>query len=212
MAHSKPVHSGDRSRFIRLELVILDELTPLLQDVLQSQIPQNRIFHEVLRLNSLYQRLGTKHTALIQNAQKDGYRKFDITLSYTILRNLTCLNVTAPTQGWGTSQMPGSGDITLGDDIERIRLIRNEVLGHSTEAFLSETEFKEHWSNISGICTRMQTLLGKNYVQRLQDAEVRPIDEEMENVFLEKIENLCASEKNVREVVGDVTIIYSRGS
>jgi hypothetical protein len=209
MAQSKPVHSGDRTRFIRLELVILEELTPLLQDVLQSRIAPDKVNREVLQLNSLYQRLRAEQTTLIQNAKNDGYKKFDVTLTYMLLRNLTCLRITAPTQGWGTTQMPGNGEITLGDDIERIRLIRNKVGGHLAEASLSETEFKEHWSNISGICTRMQTLLGKNYVQQLQDAEVRPIDEGMEHTYLEKIRNLCAADKSTRELLEEV--IQKRG-
>ncbi|XP_056006602.1 uncharacterized protein LOC130050461 [Ostrea edulis] len=209
MALSKTVDPYDRTRFARMSLVIIEELTPLLQDILQNEISPNQIFNQVKQQKaqqqkSLYQRLTAEQTTLIQNAQTDGYKKFDITLLYTLLRNLKCVKVTAPTQGWGTSQMPGNGETTLGDDIERIRLIRNTVYGHVPVAELSETEFKEHWSNILDICKRMQTLLGKNYVQRLKEAEVRSIDMEMESTYLEKIKNLCTAEKSMRERIEEL--------
>ncbi|XP_056002604.1 uncharacterized protein LOC125662351 [Ostrea edulis] len=204
MALSKAVDPQYRTRFARLSFVILEELTPLLQDVLENEIPPNQISHRVSRETSLFQRLRPEQIVLIQNAQTDGYKDFDITLLYKILRNLKCLKVTAPTQGWGTSQMPGNGETTLGDDIERIRLIRNNIYVHVGVPSLSETEFQEHWSNISGICKRMQNLLGKNYVQSLQTAEVRAIDLEMENTYLEKIKSLCTAEKSMKEVLQEV--------
>ncbi|XP_056003727.1 uncharacterized protein LOC125662515 [Ostrea edulis] len=204
MALSKTVHPHDRTRFTRLTLVILEELTPLLQDILQNEISPNQLLNEVSRQKSLFQKLRAEQTVLIQNAQTDGYKDFDITLLYTLLRNLKCLKITAPTQGWGTSQRPGNGETTPGDDIERIRLIRNKIYGHVAVPALSETEFQEHWSNISDICKRMQTLLGKNYVQSLQMAEVRAIDLEMENTYLEKIKSLCTAEKSMKELLQEV--------
>ncbi|XP_056003730.1 uncharacterized protein LOC130046535 [Ostrea edulis] len=204
MALSTIVHSRDRTRFTRLSLVILEELTPLLQDILHNEIPPNQIFIQVSRQKSLFQQLRAEQTTLIQNAHNDGYKNFDITLLYTLLRNLKCLKFSAPTQGWGTSQMPGNGETTLGDDIERIRLIRNKVCGHTAVPVLSETEFQQHWSNISDICKRMQTLLGNNYVQNLQMAEVRAIDKEMESTYLEKIKKLCIDEKSTRKLLQEV--------
>jgi hypothetical protein len=173
---------------VRIGLVILEELTPMLQDVLEYHIPRSQISSEVTtqikkqrRQDKQFLKFGAEQMLTINNAHTDGYRNFDITLLYTLLRNLKCLNITAPTQGWGTSNMPGNGETTLGDDIERIRLIRNNIWGHVAVPSLSEKESQDLWSIISGVCSRMQKVLGKNYVKRLHDAEIRPITEEMEN-------------------------------
>jgi hypothetical protein len=188
-------------------LVILEELTPMMHDILHDQIEPNKIDSEVsgqVRLQKSRDKkklnLNAEQNTLIKNAQSDGYRDFDITLTYTLLRNLKCVDIAAPTQGWGASQMPGNGETTLGDDVERIRLIRNRIWGHAAVVALPETEFLDLWSIISDICSRMQALLktGKNYVQSLKDAEVRAIDEKMEKIkTLDgkcvhiKIHNIC---------------------
>jgi hypothetical protein len=196
MAQSKPVYSNDRTRFVRMGLVILEELTPMLHDVLQHQVVPNRIYSEITGQlkhqkpkDKKFLKLGVDQQTLIQNAQNDGYREFDITLSYTLLRNLKCVNVRAPTQGWGTSQMPGNGETTLGDDIERIRLIRNKIWGHAAAPSLSKAEFQDLWSVIAAICNRMQIKLknGKDYVQRLKQTEERAIYEEMEKSYIDEI-------------------------
>jgi hypothetical protein len=178
-------------------LVILEELTVMLQHVLHIEILPSKIESEVLQQvknqktrDKKILKLGKEQNILIKNALNDGYSEFDITLLYTLLRNLKCVNIIAPTQGWGTSKMPGNGETTLGDDIERIRLIRNEVWAHASVPSLPVTKFQELWSIISDICSRMQNLLGKNYVQRLKNAETRSIDEDMENEYIEKIRKL----------------------
>ena len=97
--------------------------------------------------------------------------------------------------------MPLQNEITVGDDIERIRLIRNNVQGHITEAAIPETEFQEYWSTISDICTRMQTLLNKDYVRRLKKAEECTIDSETENKYMDKIKQLAKEEEDMKEIL-----------
>ena len=99
---------GDRTRFIKMTLVILEELTPLLQDILHDKISPHLLLSKVARHKTLFYNLRTEQLSLVQKANIDGYKEFDITLSYTLLRNLKCINVTTPTQGWGISMMPGN--------------------------------------------------------------------------------------------------------
>jgi hypothetical protein len=181
-------------------------LTPLLQDVLQNEIKPQQILGQVTRHTVLFKSLRPEQMLLVQNATTDGYTEFDITLLYTLLRNLKCIKVTAPTHGWGTSQMPGNGETTLGDDIERIRLIRNNLLGHAVTPSLSELEYKETNDIISDICRRMDSLFNKvnnKYIDRLMVTESQSIDKEMENTYLDKIKDLCAAEKSTRELLQD---------
>ena len=187
----------DRTRFFRLSLIIIDELTQILRDLLNNRVPPTQIFNKVIKVNHLTKTLRKDQLAVISDANTRGYTEFDITLLYTLLRNV-CQNITPPSQRWGVSTMPSQNEVTLGDDIERIRLIRNKLFGHISEAAVSETEFKEYWSIISDICIRFQTLLNKDYVKRLRDAEGLSIDAITENKYIELIKRLIMEDKPSR--------------
>ncbi|XP_061177481.1 uncharacterized protein LOC133186275 [Saccostrea echinata] len=55
---------------------------------------------------------------------------FDVTMMYQMLRNRTP-SLPSPTNGWGKT--PGVNHITQTDDVERIRIYRNQVV-HETDA------------------------------------------------------------------------------
>ncbi|KAL3855927.1 hypothetical protein ACJMK2_015124, partial [Sinanodonta woodiana] len=73
--------------------------------------------------------------------------KFDITLLYTLIRNVS--SVQAPTQGWGND--PLSSDTNLGDSVERIRIYRNHIGGHSPDAKIDEKNFKDYWTKFEDV-------------------------------------------------------------
>ena len=178
----------DRTRFFRLSLVIIEKLTQILRDLLLNEISPTQIYHIVKQSNYL-QKLRPEQRTAISDAKTRGYQDFDITLLYTLLRNV-CQNISPPSQNWGS--MPSSfNEITVGDDIERIRHIRNQVYGHISEVAITETEFKEYWSTISGICSRMQTLLKKDYVKKLQEAKECTLDADTDKKYLELFKRLA---------------------
>nr|XP_022316877.1 uncharacterized protein LOC111120456 [Crassostrea virginica] len=190
----------DRTRFFRLSLIIIDELTQILRDLLYNEIPPTRIFQKVIKVNHLTRTLPKDQIAVLSNANTRGYTDFDITLLYTLLRNV-CQTITPPSQNWGVSTMPSPNEVTVGDDVERIRLIRNKFFAHISEAAISETEFKDQWSIISGICTRMQTRLRNDYVGRLQDAEDRSIDTDIEKKCIQLIKRQIEEEATNRDIL-----------
>ena len=160
----------DTTRFCRLGIIIIDELTQILRDLLQNEISPKQILNKVKK--KFLNKLRPKQVELIKNAKTRGYQDFDIELLYKLLRNV-CQNIQPPSQNWGVSDIPPQNEVTVGDDIERIRLLRNKLTGYIPKAAISEIEFKMDLLIISGICTRIQTLLKKDYVKRLQDAEER---------------------------------------
>ena len=192
----------DRTRFFSLSLVIIDELTQILRDLLHNEISPSLIYNKVIQRNYL-SKLRPEQVVVIKNANTHGYQDFDITLLYTLLRNV-CQRMPSPSQNWGVSTMPSPNEVTVGDDIERIRLIRNKLFGHISEAAISETEFKDYWSIISDICTRMQALLSKDYVKRLQDAKDCSIDSDAENKYLQLIKTMAEEEKTNRYILQNI--------
>ena len=189
----------DRTRFFRLSLVIIDELTQILRDLLSNEVSPVQIYNKVRQLN--YLKLRPEQIVVLSDAKTRGYQDFDITLLYTLIRNV-CQNISPPSQNWGVFNMPSPlNELTVGDDIERIRLIRNNVYGHICEVAIPETEFKEYFSIISGICTRMQTLLNKDYAKRIQEAKECTIDADTEKKYLDVIKRLADEEKSTRDLI-----------
>lgn len=194
MALSKASSDEDRTRFFRLSLIILDELTPILRDLLSKEICPSQLLNRVKQQK--LKQIQPVQLLLIQNAKIDGYKKFDITLLCTLLRNY-CPNIQQPTQSWEMTQIPAQNEITLGDDIVRIRMIKNKYVSHIHETAISETEFKDLWSIIFDICTRMQSRLpNTHYVQSLEEAQYRTIDSATEEIFMEKIKELIDEDEN----------------
>lgn len=93
------------------------------------------------------------------------YSKFDVTLLYTLIRNL-CPSL-RPTQGWGNE--PQITDTQLGDDIERLRLFRNNYYAHAVSEAISDIKFKILWQNLKTVINRIQskTACSVNYEEEL---------------------------------------------
>ena len=132
-------------------------------------------------------RLDKHQRDLVMKASVDGYNDFDITLLYTLLRNVcsnlgdpSVSNLPPPSQGWGSE--PRSTDITLSDDIERIRILRNGIFAHLPRAQLSQSEYNTYWNQLSDLCRRCTQngslqRFGRDYEKDLKDIETSYITE-----------------------------------
>lgn len=120
------------------------------------------------------------------------YSKFDVTLLYTLIRNL-CPSL-APTRGWGIE--PNVMDTNIGDDIERLRLFRNNLYGHANSTEIPENEFKKILSNLKSVIQRIYTFTKKwskyNYKEELSKIENLKFGYEDRNVYKSLLEvTLC---------------------
>lgn len=68
----------------------------------------------------------------------------DISVIYILLRNIC--NIPEHYEGWGN--YPNKNDTSIAACIERIRIQRNKIAGHSTDGRVTCDEFKNHWSEI----------------------------------------------------------------
>lgn len=128
MALSKASSDEDRTRFFRLSLVILEELTSILRDLLKQEICPTQIFNILKRQK--FKKIPPVQLGIIKNAKIEGYTKFDITLLCTILRNY-CQHIQQPTQSWKMTQTPAQNEITL----------HQFYLTEKTTEFASQLEF-----------------------------------------------------------------------
>lgn len=72
------------------------------------------------------------------------WTKFDLDTVYTILTNLC--GITCPNRGWGYK--PTDEDLSVGADIERIRILVNEYLDSKTFNVEGADQIIERWISL----------------------------------------------------------------
>lgn len=93
---------------------------------------------------------------MISDIRSKGYNSLDISLFYKIIRYFKLLR--PPNQGWG--KKPESGDINKGDDVERMKNLRNDVI-HRPAGGLSELEINDFFRQSIEIAKRMDDRIGR---------------------------------------------------
>ncbi|XP_062619102.1 uncharacterized protein LOC134280679 [Saccostrea cucullata] len=181
------LNPSDRSRFAKLGMAVHEELTQACRDVIEMNVSPAHLYKK-MKGSSIYEILRPKQKLRLLRAKNEGYKEFDITLLYTLIRNISS-TIPLPTKGkWGGNTMPTVGEITIGDDIERIRWIRNNMLGHISSASISQKEFNNTWSTMTDICQRLQLYTKKDYMFGVDNIERQALEEEIENAVIEKLE------------------------
>ncbi|XP_078309877.1 uncharacterized protein LOC111107144 isoform X3 [Crassostrea virginica] len=88
----------------------------------------------------------------------------DLSLLYTLLRNI-CPTIPQHQKGWGKT--PNGNDNSLSACIERIRIQRNEISGHSTRGEIDDITFKDIWWKLrSDIVIIEKMITGGNMFER----------------------------------------------
>ncbi|XP_061194047.1 uncharacterized protein LOC133202269 [Saccostrea echinata] len=201
---------GGRSRFAKLGMATNDVLNEAYRDILKSEVPPSDIENKVNSLSNKERKnlkLNPDQEGLLKRAKNTGYKEFDISLTYKMIRNI-CSTIQKPTKGkWG--QEPAAGEVTVGDDIERIRFIRNRLAAHVSSASTPQTEFDDTWSTMSDICQRLETFTGKKYLDNLNDIKILTLKREVKDVIIQKLymehqEMLKTLMSDMQEVKSDV--------
>lgn len=163
----------ERTNYLRLCRGLIDLGSRVLRDILKQNILpadiKNAIKSSNIKLNSgQRQQLGT----VMQGA--DAYSQLDISLLYCLIRGL-CSNI-KPTKGWNPPYPPSPTENTVGDDIERIRCIRNFIYGHIAETRVSDKIFEEYWDELDNVMARMDVIFGSQYRKLLLTMEIDSMD------------------------------------
>ncbi|XP_062609781.1 uncharacterized protein LOC134271592 [Saccostrea cucullata] len=193
---------GGRSRFAKLGMAINEEMTQACRDVLEMEVPPGLVYNKV-KASSIYKKIRPEQELSLIGAKTDGYKKFDITLLYTLIRNI-CTKIPRPTKSWGGNAMPSVGETTIGDDIERIRMIRNNMFGHISSASTSQTEFDDTWAIITDVCQRLQTYTNKDYMSGLNNIQSQALEEEYETTVIEKLREDYQNNQSLMEKISSL--------
>ena len=150
---SQPEESANFFRLIRL---VVDEGSHVLRDLLLQIIYPESLDKFLQRniniINTPQQKklLFQDQYALLTKTPAVQPEELDITLLCWIFRNICNIS---PTNGWQIP--PGATDFSRGDDIYRLRDIRNKIIAHIATTQVPSADFKKLWVEISDIITRL---------------------------------------------------------
>lgn len=148
--------SPDQLNFTRLGIACVDLIRTVLNDILRGEIKPEDLYNAITlcpELTSGRQKLRPEQNKIcyLPSPSIPDYKTFDVTLSYTLIRNL-CPRL-KPTNGWGKT--PSHMETQIGDDIERLRVFRNEVYGHLNSSIVTDAEFKSQWRKLKSVIQRI---------------------------------------------------------
>ena len=193
MAASSTVE--EKIYYTRVDRLLKDVGSEMMRNELNRHIPCTDLKRKVTASNNKHVRskAGTLQ-AEIDQAHVDGYKKFDISFLYTLLRNLCQKQIPAPCGGWNIAtkktakrpvkpikgdSFPDPSEQNLGDDIERIHLIRNEI-EHASSYSITKGQFDFYWYNLANVCQRMDarhSSLRNQYTALMKVIETCPMDD-----------------------------------
>jgi hypothetical protein len=172
---SYPTASTGNTNYARVCRVVVDVFRDVLWDLLTREIPASQIPNEVRRhlksKNPPLRLFPQERLILCPPGGVVPREDCDTSLLYRLLRGI-CPSLPPPSKGWGN--VPDVTDVTVGDDVERIRQMRNELYGHVTSAELSDADFHRHWQMMKGSYTNHLNLKIKtDLLLLMQDLHVQ---------------------------------------
>lgn len=148
--------SNDTRNFQCVTVASVDVIKLPLRDILASHIQPKDLLQKIQSCSTLKLRQVQLKLCFVPPPDVPDYNKFDVTLLYTLIRNLCSLP--CPAQGWGNE--PKATDTQISDDIERLRLFRNNYYAHAESAVISDAVFEDVWKNLKLVFRRIQPKTG----------------------------------------------------
>eukprot|EP00477_Mikrocytos_mackini_P003527 GAHX01004609.1.p1 GENE.GAHX01004609.1~~GAHX01004609.1.p1 ORF type:complete len:206 (-),score=34.56 GAHX01004609.1:70-687(-) len=162
----------EEQNFIRF-VKARDDVMPLpLRDILDWQIKPKDLHKKIQSCSALNNGEKKLDSHQLNQTKLADYNIFDVSLLYKLIRNL-CPGLN-PTNGWGMKL--NFNDTTIGDDIERIRVFRND-LGHSKSSNISNSEFTNRWAELKIVIDRLQKAMSTNGYNTDYKEKLRAIEE-----------------------------------
>lgn len=155
MSLSKYKSNRRTTHLARINRVILGPCTDVLREVLAKEISPPELEKKVKTyiFQSRKPQINEKQKRCVY---AKNYSNFDITLIYFLFRNVC--SIPQHKNKWGNNPEPNDNSVSA--NIERIRILRNEWHGHSTEFSLSDSNFEQRWNHISQIVKELEGYLG----------------------------------------------------
>ncbi|XP_060577202.1 uncharacterized protein LOC132734475 [Ruditapes philippinarum] len=207
--------SEERTYYIRTSLMYTDLTREVLFKVFKFLIKseditgfitsqeQQNILREQLQKNVI-----NKSDFNLVSGQILNLERFDISLLIRLILNLCKDKIPKPQRGWETKLDPK--DESLGADLLRLRDVRNKIIGHRSDAKLSEAEYEKTWAKIKAILLRVVELVdsksSENFEQRIDEYKRLNVDTENAEVkrLLDELLNYKREYDHLQEKVEEI--------
>ena len=192
------------TNYARLGLASQNELQKILRELLLIKEPPHLLEAHLNNNSYLSRNLKAHEWNIISTVRTNQYDEFDVPLMYKIIRNLNL--VPSPTQGWDSPTPPFSTEITEGDDIERIRRIRNEFV-HRGNTNVQDPELSNYFSVFKDLASRLEISLmlsNREFVSKMENAETCCIDNAAQQLYIRRLKELSENETQLVKSVGKV--------
>lgn len=186
MSLQKYKSTRETTNLARVARMILGPCTGVLCALLTKEITPSALIHNVTTFIANC----TKHRPCpINKEQKNlvgggNYSEFDITLLYTLIRNVSA--IPQHLNNWGNDPKPG--DRSVSANVERIRLIRNQY-GHSSATSLTDISFNKKCQDIFTIIQELEAYLGADTIYQDAVAYIKTcsMDPEQEAKYINEL-------------------------
>lgn len=187
MSLSKYVLTRKTANFARLFMIIFGPCSDVLRDVLMKEIQPADLSIKVKLFISNYPKnkkppINTQQEQLVYTGD---YSKFDLTMLYTLLRNVS--GIPPHSTKWGNA--PNPRDDSVSANIERIREIRNKYCGHAKNCSLSNFDFKQICTIIHQIVKKLEDYSGTSTIHQKELSNLRccSLDPDIEKSYIERL-------------------------
>ncbi|CAC5409074.1 DDX58 [Mytilus coruscus] len=199
-----------KTHYARLGHATQHLLPSFLQEVLLQFENPNQIYINCSRNQFLSRRLKPREWERLSNAAQNGYFDLDIPLIYSILRNLHD-PVARPTRGWEQPIGPLVNEIEIGDDMERCRRIRNEII-HRGNTRVNDQELNQYFYVFNTIADRLERFCGKHnneFVLEVDHLKKCCMDEATELRYLDDLTDYKEKDKENEAKISELELKLS---
>ncbi|KAK3107388.1 hypothetical protein FSP39_013515 [Pinctada imbricata] len=202
MATFKYSSTEETTNASRVSRVLLDPCTDQMRDLLRHHVPP-QTFPQVIKRHRLKLPKLTKpqmDLILPRSGHYTGnYSDFDISLLYTLLRNIC--NIPPHIEGWGKD--PDPNDVSLSANIERIHITRNKAYGHVLSSSLSNSDFNDVWSTIRAAVVGIDAALNNNqqYEKAVDLLKFEVIDPVMAKQYETRLRDQMKEDTETRKII-----------
>ena len=194
----------ETTNYMRLCHLIVTVCTYVLRCVLDKYIHPSDL-PEALRQNMWILTqcpLNKQQKALLfpkgQPATVISSKQFDISLLYVLLRSIA--GIKKHRRGWGKT--PEEGDISLAACIERIRISKNTLNGHSVTCQVSDDDFKVIWFELRSLVENIERrqLSGTSFVRYIDELLTADLDPEKSAEYAEELKRMRLEEYETKKM------------
>jgi hypothetical protein len=171
---------------------------------MRSNILPDALYQQIRKQHknnpSLFYKMTHKEHVSLNTLTNRTYDNIDFTLLYKLMRSFSILD--DPKQGWG--KQPTNMDVTISDDVERLRFVRNKIV-HRRKADIDLIEMSKYFSNIVNITQRIDTYLGKlpdqGFAKEVFNFQTHCMVSEMEQKYYQDL-------KDIEDIKGSKLLVF----